>query len=162
MEAGGITASPTFMFPNSSVTMCKEFFYMMFVEPLSETSSRMRYEIYRNKQVSDDAFKGAVNFFKQVEGEDKWLSNTAQPGLNSDTYIAGPLHPYMEKAVAYFEDVLRKKLADHVEAEKQIGKEIRPAVRDLANTQLNKDEQFCRDLCSSENPLASERGVLAW
>lgn len=162
IEAGDITASPTFMFPNSSVTMSKDFFYMMFVEPISPTSSRMRYEIYRNKHSPDNAVKEAVDFFKQVESEDKWLANNAQPGLNSDTYIAGPLHPYMERAVAYFEEVLRKMLMEHAEAEKKIGKEISPAVRQLVNTQLNMDEQFCRDLCNSGNISQEKDSVLAW
>lgn len=147
MEAGNITASPTFMFPNSSVTLSTHFFYMMFVVPISATSSKMRYEVYRNKNSSQEDFLEAVNFFKQVENEDKWLGNNAQPGLNSDTYVAGPLHPYMEKAVAYFESLLRPALKNHVENEKKVGQEVWPARRGLRNAQLEDDEGFCRSLC---------------
>lgn len=162
MEAGDIVASPTYMFPNSSVTLSKHFFYMMFVEPTSATTSRMRYEVYRNKNSKEEEFKGAVDFFKQVENEDKWLGNNAQPGLNSDTYVAGPLHPYMEKAVSYFESVLRTMLKEHVEAEKRKGTEVWPARRGLANVQLQEDELFCRSLCESGKEEPGRNGVLAW
>ncbi|KAH7160548.1 hypothetical protein B0J13DRAFT_603021 [Dactylonectria estremocensis] len=99
MEAGNISASPTYIFPNSSVTMSKHFFYMMFIIPTSATTPCMRYEVYRNKHLSAENLKEAVDFFKQSENEDKYLGNNAQKRLNSDTYIAGPLHPYMQEAV---------------------------------------------------------------
>ncbi|CAH0004516.1 unnamed protein product [Clonostachys byssicola] len=149
MEAGGITASPTYMFPNSSVTMSKHFFYMMFIEPISPTESRMRYEVYRNKNSTDEEFKMEIDFFKQVESEDKYLGTNAQKGLNSDTYMAGPLHPYMEKAVEYFEHVLRTSLKKHVEEESKLGNQKWPARRTMPNAQMNEDEAFCRGVCSS-------------
>ncbi|KAH8879271.1 ISP domain-containing protein [Thozetella sp. PMI_491] len=122
MEAGNITASPTFMYPNSSVTMSQHFFYMMFIIPTSATTSRMRYE-------------EEVDLFKQVENEGKWSGNNVQPGLNSDTYVAGPLHPYMEKA-------------NHVKMENETGRQIWPARRTLASERLEEDEEFCRGVCA--------------
>ncbi|KAH7007197.1 Rieske [2Fe-2S] iron-sulfur domain-containing protein [Ilyonectria destructans] len=161
MEAGDIVASPTYMFPNASVTISKHFFYMMFIIPTSATTSRMRYEVYRNKNSPAEAVKEAVDFFKQVEDEDKYLGNNAQKGLNSDTYTAGPLHPYMEKAVEYFETVLRSSLKKHVEEEKKAGHEIWPARRTVANAQSNEDEAFCRGVCNSAATTAGP-SALAW
>ncbi|KAJ4189396.1 hypothetical protein NW755_006214 [Fusarium falciforme] len=158
MEAGNIVASPTYMFPNSSVTMSRHFFYMMFIIPTSATTSRVRYEVYRNKHSSEEDFKAEVDFFKQVENEDKWLGNNAQVGLNSDTYAAGPLHPYMERAVEYFEGVLRSMLKKHTEEEKSQSRELWPARRTLAGSQLEEDEAFCRGVCES----AKNAETLAW
>jgi len=157
LEAGDIVASPTFMYPNSSITISKHFFYMMFIIPTSATTSRMRYEVYRNTNSSDVDVRAAISFFKQVENEDKWLGNKAQLGLNSDTYVAGPLHPYMEQAVQYFESLLRPALKSHVEEERRVGSEIWPARRTLAGKQqLEEDETFCQGVCESGN------SVLAW
>ncbi|KAJ3521448.1 hypothetical protein NM208_g13283 [Fusarium decemcellulare] len=158
MEAGNITASPTYMFPNSSVTMSRHFFYMMFIIPTSATTSRVRYEVYRNKNSSQEDFKAEVDFFKQVENEDKGLGNNAQVGLNSDTYTAGPLHPYMERAVEYFEGVLRAMLKKHSEEEKSQGRELWPARRTIPNSQLEEDEAFCRGVCES----AKTTNELVW
>ncbi|KAM5343356.1 hypothetical protein ACJ41O_011893 [Fusarium nematophilum] len=161
VEAGDIVAKPTYMFPNSSVTMSKHFFYMMFIIPTSPTTSRMRYEVYRNKNSSEEDFKESVDFFKQVENEDKYLGNNAQKGLNSDTYTAGPLHSYMERAVEYFESVLRSTLKKHVEEEKALGKEVWPARRTIPNAQLDEDEAFCRGVCESAK-ATNGKGTLAW
>jgi hypothetical protein len=162
MEADGIVASPTFMFPNSSVTVTKNFFYMMFIVPTSATTSRMRYEVYVNKNVARADVDAEINFFKQVEKEDKWLGNKAQGGLNSDTYTAGPLHPYMERAVHYFESLVRPMLRDHAEMEKKFGQKIWPARRLLENKQLQEDEEFCRGICESGTGGVGDRSVLSW
>lgn len=159
MEADGIVASPTYMYPNASVTVTKNFFYMMFIIPTSATTSRMRYEVFVNKHSPRAEVDAEIEFFKQVENEDKWLGNKAQGGLNSDTYTAGPLHPYMERAVEYFENLLRPMLKEHVEEEKKLGRQIWPARRQLESKQLEEDEEFCRGICE---PSAGERSVLAW
>lgn len=144
-----IVASPTYMFPNASTTITKHFFYMMSIVPLSATSSSMRYEIYRNKNSSMEDFTSEVEFFKQVEREDKWLGNGTQKNLNTDTYVAGPLHPYMEQAVSYFEGLTRQALREHLDKEKEAGEEIWPARRGYQGKQLALDEAFCREACSS-------------
>lgn len=159
MEAGGIVASPTFMYPVSSVTLSKHFFYLMLICPTSATTSVMRYEVFRNKNSTDEEVKAEVDFFKQVENEDKWLGNNAQRGLNSDTYVAGPLHPYMERAVEYFESVHRPMLKKHVEEERALGRQIWPARRSMKNDSLEKDEEFCRSICESSGKVNK---VLAW
>ena len=159
MEADGIVASPTFMYPNSSVTITKNFFYMMFIIPTSATTSRMHYEVFVNKNTPRAEVDAEINFFKQVENEDKWLGNKAQGGLSSDTYTAGPLHPYMERAVEYFENLLRPMLKEHEAEEKKLGRQIWPARRELESKQLKEDEEFCRGICESHT---TTRSVLSW
>jgi Ring hydroxylating alpha subunit (catalytic domain) len=132
---------------------------MMSIIPVSATKSTMRYEFYRNNKVPQEAFQGEVDFFKQVEAEDKWLSNNAQLNLNSDTYVAGPLHPYMERAVKYFEDLLRPLLYEHVAEEKKSGKEYWPARRaEDPQKGASDDELFCQSLC--DKSLAGKE--IAW
>lgn len=43
-----LPASPTYAFPNGTVSISKPFFYMMSAIPTSPTTTRMHYEIYRN------------------------------------------------------------------------------------------------------------------
>ena len=109
----------------------------------------MRYEIYRNKNSSLEDVKQEVDFFKQVEREDKWLGNGAQKNLNTDTYVSGPLHPYMEQAVYYFEGFTRQAVREHLDKEKLVGHEIWPARRAYQNKQLAEDEACCAEVCAS-------------
>lgn len=136
--------------------------YMMSIVPISATESKMRYEFYRNVNVPVEAFQQEVDFFKQVENEDKWLSNNAQDNLNNDTYVAGPLHPYMERAVKYFEDLLRPLLREHVEREKKLGHEIWAARRTEDNQNaVSEDEAFCKSLCNGDG-LKAGANELSW
>lgn len=134
---------------------------MMSIVPVSATKSKMRYEFYRNTKCTDAEVKHGIDFFKQVENEDKWLGNNAQVNLNTGTYVAGPLHPYMEVAVSYFESLVRKVLKDHVENEKTVGHEIWPASRTQPGKQVEEDEVFCKSVCDSAVG-ANPNSVLAW
>lgn len=62
---------------------------MMSIVPVSATTSLMRYEVYRSKSVSAEEFKKEVDFFGQVEEEDKFLANGSQANFNSNTYRSG-------------------------------------------------------------------------
>lgn len=75
----------------------EHYFYMMRVVPVSETTTSMQYEVYRNRKSSDEDFQEMDKFFKQVEHEDKNLCNAAQKNLNSGSYVVGELHPRNEK-----------------------------------------------------------------
>ncbi|KAF1841290.1 ISP domain-containing protein [Cucurbitaria berberidis CBS 394.84] len=128
-DAVVIPAAPQFLFPNATMTISGAFFYMMSAVPTSPTTSIMSYQIFRNKTASDEDFNDACEFFKQVEREDKVLGNGVQINLNTDTYIAGPLHPRMEDAVIQFQSWLRSKLHEHRAQEQNGGGEIWPARR---------------------------------
>lgn len=86
--------------------------------------------------------QGDIDFYKQVEGEDKILANNTQANLNTNTYVTGPLHPKVEEAVAYFETLLRRVLKDHVALEKERGEEVWPARRGVGKQQEDDDEFF--------------------
>lgn len=119
----------------------------MLIEPISPSSCRLRYDFFRNTKVELKDYTETVEFFKQVEKEDKWLSDTDQVNLDSTTYTSGPLHPDMEKAVTKFETLLRSVLKQHHEKEKSAGNQIWPAKRVYSSSQTNEDEAFCQSVC---------------
>lgn len=110
----------------------------------------MRYEVYRHKSVSDTEFTESLDFYKQVEAEDKWLANGAQGNLNSDTYVAGPLHPELEEGVSYCEKLISDMVTKHAEMEKAAGHQIWPARRVIDSKNVQEKEQFCQDMCGDE------------
>ncbi|KAH0832538.1 Rieske 2Fe-2S family protein [Fonsecaea pedrosoi] len=152
--------SPTYMFPNSSVTMTQEFFYMMQIVPTSATTSTMRYEVYRRKGIDPAKLEKELDFYSQVEGEDKWLANGAQGNLNSGAFVTGPLHPDLEAGVSYTESIIREMLLKHAEREKVAGKQIWPAKRSASGSQLEEDEAFCKGICDGAG--GADAVKLAW
>ncbi|GAM39806.1 hypothetical protein TCE0_034r11646 [Talaromyces pinophilus] len=95
----GLGIYSTFYFPNASITVSKHFFYMMRCIPKSASQTLMEYEVYRNKNSSDEQFGHLDSIFKQVLKEDKDLCNAAQENLNAGIYTNGQLHPQNEKIV---------------------------------------------------------------
>ena len=73
------------------------FFYMMRCIPVSESQTRMEYEVYRQNEASDKDFNYIDGFFKQVLYEDKDLCEGAQKNLNAGIFTNGELHPEREK-----------------------------------------------------------------
>lgn len=132
------------------------YFYLMRVVPVSETQVSMQYEVYRNINSSDQDFEEMDRFFKQVEGEDKYLCTNAQKNLNAGGYVSGPLHPHNEKGVLHFKSLVKKILAEHREKEKSLGQEITPAKRAPNSTDIDEEELFCKDVCNST------AGDIAW
>ncbi|UQC87907.1 uncharacterized protein CLUP02_13428 [Colletotrichum lupini] len=165
-EQRASSVSPTYMFPNASVTLTPVFFYMMSIVPTSATTSLMRYEVYRSKTATPEELKEKLDFFSQVESEDKWLANGSQSNLNSDTYTTGPFHPDVEEAVVYVIGKVKGLLHDHVAEERKRGSEWWPARRgpvQATKSSAEEDEAFCRGVCSSSN--MNDKAVpegLAW
>lgn len=106
----------------------------------------MQYEVYRNIHSSDQYFEEADRFFKQVEGEDKYLCSNAQKNLNAGGYVSGPLHPHNEKGVLHFKSLIKNILVEHREKEKSLGRQITPAKRVPNSNEIEEEELFCRGL----------------
>lgn len=116
----------------------------------------MQYEVYRHKNSSEEQFQDMDLFFKQVEREDKFLCTHAQKNLDAGCYVSGPLHPHNEKGVLHFKSLVKQRLLEHWEKEKELGREITPAKRTSDNDAISEEELFCRDVC------ASSKEVVAW
>lgn len=122
---------------------------MMSIVPTSATTSLMRYEVYRSKTATPEQLKEKLDFFSQVEGEDKWLANGTQANLNTDTYTTGPFHPDVEQGVTYVKELVKTMLHDHVAEEKKRGSEWWPARRAPVQASTEEDEAFCRGVCEN-------------
>lgn len=125
--------------------------------PQSANSSKMGYEIYRNRNSADTDFKAISDMYARVMAEDKVLCNNAQKNLDRNVFINGQLHPKYEKAPLFFQSTVRQVITEHFELEKSEGREVWPAKRKLqCNAQRSeKDEEICASLsCGNPKQLA--------
>lgn len=113
--------------------------------PKGPNSSKMAYEIYRNRASSDADFKLISEMYARVMGEDKVLCNNQQLNLDRNVFVNGQLHPKFEKAPIFFQNTVREVITEHFEREKAEDREIWPAKQKLAcNAKVSeKDEEIC-------------------
>lgn len=126
--------------------------------PHGATSSTMRYEVYRNKNSSDEDFELINQMYKRIMSEDKYLCNQAQKNITAGVFVNGELHPRMEKGPLYFQKLVREAIREHREREKLIKDEIWPARQGLPNRALESQEdiEFCSGLACKTNEKALE------
>jgi hypothetical protein len=127
--------------------------------PSSPKSSKMAYEIYRNRNSSDADFKLISDMYARVMGEDKVLCNNAQRNLDRNVFTNGELHPKYEKAPLYFQSTIRDAITEHFEREKAEGRQIWPAKPKVpcSSDVSEKDEEICAALA-----CGAKSEVLAW
>jgi hypothetical protein len=65
--------------------------------PLTATTSKIEFEVYRHKDATDEQFANMKSFYETIMEEDKHLCNASQLNLNSGVYFNGELHPDKEK-----------------------------------------------------------------
>jgi hypothetical protein len=118
----------------------------------------MEYEVYRHVDAADEDFEHIDSFFKRVLAEDKHLCNAAQRNLNAGVFINGELHPHLESAPLYFQNVVRRLVTDHRKSEEAKGEEIWPARRSLPVSKITEDDEaFCAGLaCDSVKSAETE------
>ena len=120
--------------------------------PSGPTKSVMRYEVYRNKNSSDEDFETINSMYKRIMSEDKYLCANAQKNLNTGVFVNGEMHPRMEKGPLYFQKGIRDTVTQHYRREKESGQEIWPA-RQVVPESDQEDISFCAqmDKCVSDN-----------
>ena len=108
----------------------------------------MEYQIFRNKNSSEEDFQLINQLYKRIVGEDKVLCELAQRNLNAGIFINGEMHPRLEKGPLYFQKVTREVIRGHYEREKAAKKEIWPARQNLPVTAAisKEDEELCSGL----------------
>jgi hypothetical protein len=74
----------------------EHFFYIQRMLPITATTSKIEYEVYRHNNATDEQFESITAFYKQVLEEDKQLCNAAQINLNAGIFVNGELHPQKE------------------------------------------------------------------
>lgn len=97
--------------------------------PVSPTKSVMRYEVYRHKDATDEAFNLISDMYKRIMSEDKVLCMLSQKNLNAGVFVNGQLHPKMELGPLHFQKTIRDVVVEHHEKEEATGHKIWPAHR---------------------------------
>jgi hypothetical protein len=119
----------------------------------------MHYQIYRNKNSSQEDFQRISQLYAKVVSEDKILCELSQRNLNAGIFVNGQMHPRLEKGPLYFQQRAREAIREHVEREKAAKREIWPAQQQLpADAAVSKEDE---ELCSGLN-CQPNQAVLAW
>ncbi|KAL5117567.1 hypothetical protein ACEQ8H_004460 [Pleosporales sp. CAS-2024a] len=157
----GVHTHSTYYFPMSSMSVSRHFIMIQKFMPASPTSSKMYYEIYRNKNSTDEEFHLIADMYERVMREDKILCDGAQKNLDRGVFVNGQLHPKYEKAPLFFQNTVRQVITEHYEKEKKEGKEIWPTKQMMKeNARVSdRDEEICKGIeCNSDG----QKENLAW
>ena len=119
----------------------------------------MHYQIFRNKDSTEEQFRLIADLYNKVVGEDKVLCELAQRNLNAEIFVNGEMHPRLEKGPLYFQKVNRTVIREHFDREKAAGREIWPARQQLPSGAVTSNEDV--ELCSSLS-CQSKEGGLDW
>lgn len=111
----------------------------------------MHYEVFRNKNSSEEDFRAIADTYARVMSEDKVLCEGAQKNLNAGVIVAGELHPRWEKGPLFFQQNVRDVVTEHFKREKAAGHEIWPARQRLPEDALisKEDMEICNAIACS-------------
>lgn len=137
--AKGFRIATTYFWPNASFNISPNFFFMQRFTPTSPTKCTMRYEVYRHKDATDEAFNLISDMYKRIMSEDKYLCILSQKNLNAGVFVNGELHPEMEQGPLHFQKTVRDVVKEHHQKERSIGHEIWPATDLLAEKKSKED-----------------------
>ena len=112
----------------------------------------MQYQVFRNKNSSEEDFQLVNNIYKRIMSEDKYLCDLAQKNLEAGVFINGELHPRMEKGPLFFQKVCRDVVTAHHAREKKEGSEYWPARQTLPGEAgvSKEDVDFCSGLACGD------------
>lgn len=116
--------------------------------PSGPSNTSIQYEVYRNKNVSEESFQLVNQMYKRVMTEDKALCTAAQKNLNTDVFVNGEMHPEMEKGPLYFQQLVRETVTEFRKREQVAKQEIWPARQQLPDAAAVSadDVEFCSGL----------------
>ena len=116
--------------------------------PSGPMTCSMQYQVFRNKNSTEEQFKVVDGLYKQIMSEDKELCDAAQKNLNAGIFVNGELHPRLEKGPLHFQQQVREAVEAHWKREQLSKKEIHPARQLLPKTALKSegDIKFCEDV----------------
>lgn len=124
--------------------------------PKGPNKSVMSYEVYRNKNSSDEDFDVINDIYKRVMSEDKYLCANAQQNINAGVFVNGEMHPRLEQGPLFFQSSVRDAVTAHHKAERRRGAEIWPARQQLPGSAkvAAEDISFCSSMdCSKTEGL---------
>ena len=152
-KKAGLGIASTYYFPNVSLSVLPHYIMLQRFLPHGPKSSSMQYQIFRNKNSSDEDFNLISQLYARVVSEDKDLCEAAQRNLNAGIFVNGEMHPRLEKGPLYFQKCTREAITEWYRREKKEGKEIWPARQNLPTsaTVSLEDEEICEGLACRTN-----------
>ncbi|KAE9965179.1 hypothetical protein EG328_009917 [Venturia inaequalis] len=163
-EDGQFKRSIIYFYPATSVSVNNHFMVVQRMLPLTATTSKIEFEVYRHREATDEQFEKVKLFYSTIMEEDKHLCDASQRNLNSGVYLNGELHPDKEKGPLHFQQIVRDDVMGHRKLEvEQGGKEIWPAIPkisgEMGTDRLAEEELFCSQL---ETDKCMSKPELAW
>ncbi|KAG9699794.1 Rieske 2Fe-2S family protein, partial [Aureobasidium melanogenum] len=153
----------TFFYPTTSVTVTDNFFYIQRMFPVTATTSKIEYEVFRHTNAGDEEFKAINDFYVQVLNEDKELCEAAQQNLSAGVFVNGELHPEKEKGPLCFQKDVREMVMEHRKKEEEQGGEaIWPAIPKASSSVKQKEEEHFVSKLDEAAGCISSRVDLAW
>jgi phenylpropionate dioxygenase-like ring-hydroxylating dioxygenase large terminal subunit len=163
----GFRVAATYFWPNASMNVTPNFFFIQRFVPSGPTKSAMRYEVYRHNNATDEDFTVISDMYKRIMSEDKYLCANAQKNLNAGIFVNGEMHPKLEQGPLFFQSTVRDVVTGHYEREQKEGREVWPAQQVIPKsaTATQNDEFLCTavdccrnkgDMMGASDPLATE------
>ncbi|KAJ3342840.1 hypothetical protein HDU93_000970 [Gonapodya sp. JEL0774] len=103
------------LYPNAALSIYSDAVSCMVVEPVSPTTSRLRFQVFFRATSSSAARSAFLSSLKAVVGEDLELSEGAQRNFSSGIWGSGVLHPTRENGVVYFQKRVREDVGALIE-----------------------------------------------
>lgn len=130
--------------------------------PVGPTKSTMRYEVYRNKNSSEEDFQYVNQIYKRVMSEDKVLCEKSQRNLSAGIFVNGEMHPKLEKGPLFFQAKCRDTVTEFHKKEQAAKQQIWPARQQLPGKMASSriaqaDIDFCAGLS-----CATQQEGMAW
>ncbi|KAJ5288808.1 hypothetical protein N7478_001838 [Penicillium angulare] len=157
--AKGFRIATTYFWPNASFNISPNFFFMQRFTPTSPTQCVMRYEVYRHKDATDEAFTLISDMYKRIMSEDKYLCIHSQKNLNAGVFVNGELHPEMELGPLHFQKTVRDVVKEHREKELIVGHEIWPAA-ELSHQRTEANKEEVAPLCTVIETWSAEKNEM--
>ncbi|KAH0431837.1 naphthalene -dioxygenase subunit alpha [Colletotrichum kahawae] len=157
----GFRVAATYFWPNASMNVSPHFFFIQRFVPSGPGKSAMRYEVFRNKNSSDEDFTVISDMYKRIMSEDKYLCDNAQKNINAGVFVNGEMHPTMEKGPLFFQSKVRENLTAHFKKEQALGAQIWPAQQQVPKTATasQEDTNFCSavDCCRNKSKMEEKK-----
>lgn len=134
------------------------FFFTQRFVPRGPKNSLIRYEVFRNRNSSDEDFTLINEIYKRIMSEDKALCDLAQKNINAGVFVNGEMHPVMEKGPLFFQKLVRENVTEHRKKEETAKQELWPARQTLpATASVSKTDI---DLCSGLACQTNQEGLV--
>ncbi|CRK21524.1 hypothetical protein BN1723_012425 [Verticillium longisporum] len=162
--AKGFRVAATYFWPNASMNVSPHFFFIQRFMPSGPTKSVMKYEVFRNKNSSDEDFGVINDMYKRIMSENKYLCLNSQKNLNAGIFVNGELHPELEKGPLFFQRTVREVMTAHFEKEQLLGEEIWPAQQRVPKSAAasQADTNFCSAVdCCRKTKITEKKQTMA-